>query len=230
MFEMHLSGAPRCTPAVASAAFAALAALSAAAAPLTVTVTDEQGKPLADAVVYVLVKGLPARAAATAQIEQRDKQFVPRITVIQTGTAVQFPNNDTVRHHVYSFSPVRTFDLKLYAGMPSEPVVFDKPGTAVLGCNVHDRMNAWVHVVDTPLFAATDAQGRATLDVPAGTHRLRAWHFMQPEPGQPVEQALLAGAGGSQAAVRIKVAVAPVAPAANPVHVSHLEHSGNPGH
>ena len=231
MFERHPFKARRRAFAGASAAAAAaLAALGAAAAPLTVSVTDEQGRPLADVVVYVVVKGLPARAAATAQIEQRGKQFVPRVTVVQTGTAVRFPNNDTVRHHVYSFSPVRTFDLKLYAGTPSEAVVFDKPGTVVLGCNVHDRMNAWVHVVDTPLFATTDADGRATLDVPAGMHRLRAWHFMQPEPGLPVEQALLAGAGGSQAAVRIKIAVAPIAPATNPVRVSHSAHSGNPGH
>ena len=197
-------------PAAAAAALAflaaAAAAFGAAAAPLSVTVTDTDGKPLAEAVVYVIVKGLPAQgASATAQIEQRDKQFVPRVSVVQTGTAVLFPNNDSVRHHVYSFSPARTFDLKLYAGTPSQPVVFDKPGTAVLGCNVHDRMSAWVHVVDTPLFATTDAAGRATLDVPAGTHRLRAWHFMQPEPGLPVEQALPMHAGGSQAALKIKV-------------------------
>ena len=227
MFERHPSETRRrafaSASAAACAALAALAALGAAAAPLTVSVTDEQGKPLADAVVYVLAKGLPARAPATAQIEQRGKEFVPRVTVIQTGTAVRFPNNDSVRHHVYSFSPVRAFDLKLYAGTPSEPVVFDKPGTAVLGCNVHDRMNAWVHVVDTPLFATTDADGRATLDVPAGAHRLRAWHFLQPEPGLPVEQALLAGAVASQAAVRIKVA------AAQPVQAAHSGHSARSG-
>ena len=225
MFErVSFEACRRALANASAAACAALAALGAVAAPLTVSVTDEQGKPLADAVVYVIVKGLPARAAAAAQIEQRGKQFVPRVTVVQTGTAVRFPNNDSVRHHVYSFSPVRLFDIKLYAGTPSEPVVFDKPGTAVLGCNVHDRMNAWVHVVDTPLFAVTDAEGRATLDVPAGTHRLRAWHFMQPEPGLPVEQALLAGAGGSQSAVKIKVAAAPAAPTGNAVHVSHSGH------
>ena len=31
----------------------------------------------------------------------------------QTGTAMSFPNNDSVRHHVYSFSPAKTFELKL---------------------------------------------------------------------------------------------------------------------
>lgn len=185
--------------------------LAAAAAPLTVTVTDDAGKPLADAAVYVVVKGLPARPpAAPAQIEQRGKQFVPQVSVVQAGTAIQFPNNDGVRHHVYSFSATRAFELKLYPpGTSGEPVVFDKPGTVEIGCNVHDRMHAWVHVVDTPIHAVTDADGRATLEVPAGTHRLRGWHFMQPDQGTPVEQAVtVVGAGASQVALKIKLAAA----------------------
>lgn len=211
----------------AAFACAAFASVGASAAPLAVTVTDADGKPLADAVVYVIAKGLPTRAAAgaSAQIEQRDKRFVPRVSVVQTGTAVRFPNNDAVRHHVYSFSPVRTFEIKLYAGMPSDAVTFDKPGTAVLGCNVHDRMSAWVHVVDTPLHAVTDASGRATIDVPPGTHRLRAWHPLQPEGEQPVEQPLVAGAAGAQAAVQVKVAAAASAAAAlSAAPAAHAHH------
>ena len=183
------------------------ASLAAHAAALTVSVTDAAGKPLADAVVYVVVKGLPARAAAgaTAQIAQQGRQFEPRVTVVQTGTPVLFPNKDTVRHHVYSFSPVRTFELKLYAGTPSEPIVFDKAGTAVLGCNIHDRMTAWVHVVDTPLFAKTDAAGHATLDVPAGAHRLRAWHYLQPEEAPPAEQPLQMASAAGAASVKLAV-------------------------
>ncbi len=186
-------------------------AFATTAAPLTVSVTDGAGKPLADAVVYVLVRGAKTLAdpGATAQIAQRDRQFAPQVTVIQTGTAVTFPNFDTVRHHVYSFSPIRKFELKLYAGTPSVPIVFDKPGTAVLGCNIHDRMSAWVHVVDTPLFAKTDAAGRATLEVPAGDHRLRAWHYLQPEPGLPEEQALHMGAVPASVTVRLTVQAAP---------------------
>lgn len=182
-----------------------LTSLGAAASPVNVTVTDSAGKPLADAAVYVIVKGQPAATtSATAEIGQRERQFQPLVTVIQTGTSVSFPNFDTVRHHVYSFSPIRTFELKLYAGTPAKPVVFDKPGTATLGCNVHDRMNAWVHVVDTPHFGKTDARGEATLDVPAGQHVLRAWHFSQGETGAPAEAALSVGAGGARAALRLQ--------------------------
>jgi hypothetical protein len=89
---------------------------------------------------------------------------------------VSFPNFDTVRHHVYSFSATKTFDIKLYAGTPANPVVFDKPGVATLGCNIHDRMSAHIVVVDTPLFASSDAAGAARFDLPAGDHVLLFWH------------------------------------------------------
>lgn len=178
-----------------AACAAVLAASAACAAPLSLSVVDAAGRPLPDAVVYVLAKGQPAQAAvgATAEIAQRDKQFQPQVTVVQAGTAVFFPNFDTVRHHVYSFSPTRTFELKLYAGTPAVPVVFDRAGSAAIGCNVHDRMAAWVHVVDTPLFTKTDAQGQAALDVPPGAHLLRAWHPQFADTRPPLQQPLQMG-------------------------------------
>jgi plastocyanin len=176
-----------------------------------VSVSDGGGRPLGDAVVYVLPHGERSTAAAgtSAQIAQRGKQFEPRTTVVQTGTAVHFPNFDTVRHHVYSFSPVRKFEIKLYAGTPASPVVFDKPGTAVLGCNIHDRMSAWVHVVDTPLFARTDTAGQVTLDVPEGDHVLRAWHPLLAEATGPAEQPVRVSGAGTRIAIRLPVGAAP---------------------
>jgi plastocyanin len=151
--------------------------LAAPAAPFTVLVKDASGQPLADAVVAVELRGKPARTTtAKAEMGQRDRQFTPQLLVVQTGTAVSFPNFDTVRHHVYSFSPTKTFEIRLYAGTPAAPVVFDKSGVATLGCNIHDRMSARIIVVDTPLFARTDAKGQATLDLPAGDHELLLWH------------------------------------------------------
>jgi plastocyanin len=185
--------------------FAAFAAGAASAAPLLVSVTDAAGKPIEGAIITVSVAGAPKAAApgTTAQMAQQSRQFVPRILVVQAGTAVSFPNLDTVRHHVYSFSPIKPFELKLYAGTPSAPIVFDKVGTAVLGCNIHDKMSAWVVVVDTPYFGKTDATGRAQLDVPEGEHLLRAWHPMQAEPVAPVERLVRAGA---PVALRLAVA------------------------
>jgi plastocyanin len=181
------------------AALAAVLACApvARAAAVTIAVADAAGRPLADAVVMLEPLGarLPVKAMAGAQVEQVDRRFVPRVSVVTVGTPVAFPNHDTVRHHVYSFSPVKTFELKLYAGMPHEPVLFDKPGVAVLGCNIHDQMVAWVVVVDTPLFARSSASGRALVaDVPAGGYRLRVWDASLPEGTEPVTVPLTVGA------------------------------------
>lgn len=193
---LSLGGVPLLPPAAGGAAHAAV---------VTVEASDPAGKPLPGTVLAVMVKGVPAAAPAdaTAQITQKGKQFHPELTVIQTFTAVSFPNQDLVRHHVYSFSPVHRFELKLYAGTPAAPVVFDKPGVAVLGCNIHDRMHAWVVVVDTPYFASTDDAGRATLNVPAGDHLLRAWSTGMAEDAPWTEQRLRVG--DTPSSVRIVV-------------------------
>jgi plastocyanin len=125
----------------------------AAANDLQVKVQNVAGAPASNAIVYATPKNPVAQATGNATIDQIDRQFVPRVTVLQTGTAVAFPNSDNIRHSVYSFSPPKIFTLKLYAGKPASPVVFDKPGIVVLGCNIHDNMLAWVLVVDTPYFA-----------------------------------------------------------------------------
>ncbi|PIM54759.1 methylamine utilization protein [Roseateles chitinivorans] len=166
------------------------------AADWTIQVRDAAGTPVPNAAVAVELKGQPAKPAvgASATLAQRDRQFQPQLLVVQTGTAVNFPNFDTVRHHVYSFSPTKKFELKLYSGTPAEPVVFDRPGVAQLGCNIHDRMSAHVVVVDTPLFGITDAKGEVTLNLPPGEHRVRLWATRMGNAG-PNSQPLVVAAG-----------------------------------
>ncbi|HVF65214.1 MAG TPA: methylamine utilization protein [Casimicrobiaceae bacterium] len=143
-------------------------------------ITDQHGKPIADAVVVAVVVGQPEKAPmkrTSEAIFQVDKEFVPVVSVIRIGTAISFPNNDTVRHHVYSFSPAKKFELPLYQGMPAEPVVFDKPGVIVLGCNIHEWMVAYIYVSESPYFAKTGSDGKATIaDLPRRNYVLRAWH------------------------------------------------------
>jgi plastocyanin len=149
------------------------------AATLEVDVRDFAGAPVPDAVVHAYPKAGPTPfRKREAQVEQLDKAFVPLVSVVQTGTSVQFPNRDPIRHHVYSFSPPKPFELKLYSGTPSAPVLFDKPGEVVVGCNIHDNMIAYVLVVDTPHFAKTGKDGRAKIDgLPAGDYEVRLWHY-----------------------------------------------------
>ncbi len=179
--------------------------VAAGAASLTVSVSDAGGQPLQDAVVAVQVAGEPAVAApgTRAELAQRQRAFDPGVLPVQTGTAVYFPNFDTVRHHVYSFSPIKPFEIKLYAGTPAAPTVFDKPGVAVLGCNIHDRMLGHVVVVDTPHFARTDARGQATLLLPPGEHQLSVWHAILGD-GPMLRQKQVLADGAASVQVQLK--------------------------
>ena len=153
------------------------AAASVSAAPFTAQVVDQQGKPLADAVLTL--KG-PAGAPAgvlKADMDQRDQEFSPHVLAVHTGTQVKFPNSDNIRHQVYSFSPAKRFELRLYEGTPSEPLLFDKPGVVVLGCNIHDWMVGYIYVTDEPLYGVTDSNGTLKLDqVPPGHYEATLWH------------------------------------------------------
>jgi plastocyanin len=144
-----------------------------------VQVNSISGANVENAVVYLEQKDKAAPILKNqAEIAQKNKTFIPLVTVIQTGSTIIFPNKDSVRHHVYSFSSAKTFELKLYSGVPSTPVVFDKAGTVVLGCNIHDQMLAFVYVVDTPYFAKTDANGKVKISgVPNGDYLLKVWHY-----------------------------------------------------
>lgn len=175
------------------------------AAAVSIEVRDEDGRPLAGAVVFLesAQARRQVRPLAQAEMGQAGKQFVPQVLVVPVGTAVDFPNRDTVRHHVYSFSPAKKFELKLYIGTPANPVVFDRSGIAVLGCNIHDQMVGWIVVVETPYYAMSDAQGRAVIDAPPGSYRLRSWY-----PGLPVgapaqDQALELGPAAQSVRLRL---------------------------
>ena len=173
--------------------FVILLANNALAAEVTATVTDANGKVLSEAVVY-LEDSKPSATdagAVKAQIEQKSKQFNPLVTVIQTGSSINFPNKDSVRHHVYSFSPAKKFELKLYSGVPAAPVVFDKAGTVVLGCNIHDAMLAFVYVVDTPYFGKTDKSGLIKIsNIPEGNYVLKVWHYALLKENTPFEKSI----------------------------------------
>src|SRR6266480_2355737 len=143
-----------------------------------VTVKDGSGALVSDAVVYAKTSGAQAVPAKKQTIvDQQNKQFIPYVTALQVGTAVIFPNKDNIRHHVYSFSSAKKFELPLYTGVPAEPVMFDKVGFVTLGCNIHDWMIAYVAVLPTPYFQVTGKEGRATLkNLPAAKYTIEVWH------------------------------------------------------
>ena len=174
-------------------AAASIAACAAHGAAIDAQVRDLAGNPVADAVVYAEPASGPgdAKPGRLHVIEQVDREFVPHVSVIQTGTAVTFPNRDPILHHVYSFSPAKPFEIKLYSGKSPTEIVFDKPGVITLGCNIHDWMLGFILVVATPYFARTDAGATARLrDLPAGAYELRAWHPLQRASAAPLRLVL----------------------------------------
>ena len=186
--------AVRVLPALLCAALAA----PAGAARLEAVVRDGDGEPVRDSVVYALAQdasGEPAEPTARTEIDQVDKEFLPYVSAVRVGTRIHFPNRDQIRHHVYSFSDAKTFEIPLYEGLPAEPILFDRPGPVVLGCNIHDWMRAYVFVSETPYFAVTGEDGAATIEIPAGEYAVEVWHPEQKGEANATRQRLRVAAG-----------------------------------
>ncbi len=149
---------------------------------LEVQVTDQSGQGLEGAVVFVVARdGIPLTADAETLdpvvIDQRDKEFIPTMTALTVGSAVAFPNNDRIRHQVYSFSEAKSFEIPLYAGAPAAPVTFEQSGVVTLGCNIHDWMQAYVFVSASSHYALTDANGQARLEgLEPARYAIQVWH------------------------------------------------------
>jgi len=165
---------------LASIFCALLPVASARAGTLNATVASS-GAGVSNAVVVLIPTDRAAPDSTTppphAVMNQIGLEFVPRVLAVQVGTTVMFPNNDDVRHHVYSFSPAKRLELKLYSRNEDKSVTFDKPGLVVLGCNIHDWMLGYIYVASTPYFGVSDGNGRVAVSgVPAGDYRMTVWH------------------------------------------------------
>jgi len=164
------------------------------AAPLNVRVVDASGHAVRDAVVTLYPAGSaarPAHAGGRYVVAQQNLQFRPFLTVIPVGADVSFPNLDPTKHHVYSFSPAKKFELKLFAKDQSRTVHFDKAGVVALGCNIHDQMSAFIVVTDSAWTARTNAQGIASFgDAPNAPARVTVWHPYLRAPGGLIQQAV----------------------------------------
>jgi plastocyanin len=171
----------------------------ASAAQLAVTVADREGKPVGDAVVSLLRQdgaGPHAAAPSTHTIDQKDLTFIPYVEVFRPGDRVVFHNSDHTRHHVYSFSPAKTFEYVIAPEQAAPPLKLDRTGVIAVGCNIHDSMISYLYVTDASWFARTDASGRVQFgDLPAGAYDVRVWHPRLP-PARPdlVQEGVVLGA------------------------------------
>lgn len=154
---------------------------------LIVKVTDAKHKPLPFTVIELVNSNYPASPMPEAvQVIQKDLNFQPFVSIVPQGSIVEFPNLDKTRHHVYSFSKAKTFELRLYAGKPEAPLLFDQAGVVTLGCNIHDNMLAYIYVSNSRYIAITDADGEVNFrDLPVTDFQLTLWHPWQKQALQP---------------------------------------------
>ncbi|HEV3409716.1 MAG TPA: carboxypeptidase regulatory-like domain-containing protein [Chthoniobacterales bacterium] len=142
------------------------------------------------AVVYL--EGAPGKTGPLPrkQVTQREMTFIPTLLAVQTGTTVEFPNEDDTYHNIFSYSPAKRFDLGRYRPeeRPIPTVLFDKPGLVTLRCDIHDHMRGLILVLDTPHFVVTETDGSFRLtNLPAGKYTLKAWLDSNTTREQPVE-------------------------------------------
>ena len=190
------------------------AATPLAAAPLSVRVVDSSGHPVHDAVVtlYPSAGARAPHAGARYVISQQNLQFHPFLTIVPVGADVSFPNLDPTKHHVYSFSAAKRFELKLFAKDQSRTVHFDKAGVVALGCNIHDSMSAFIFVTDSAWTARTNAQGMAVFgDAPNAPARVTVWHPYLRTPGGLLQQS--PGAGQRSVSFSVRLRPPPAMPA-----------------
>ena len=200
----------RAISALAFGVFALFASAQANAGDLTVAVRSDEGTPVSDAVVTAKPKdGTETRAAAIGtvfQINQKDTAYHPTVSVIPAGASVEFNNSDGWGHHIYSFSSAKKFDITVPSNKTSEPIVFDTPGVVVIGCNIHDRMLAYIYVNGEGQPAKTDKQGVARfIGLPAGEYQLSVWHAgLRSKRKRPTAEVTLGESGEKQADMTVQ--------------------------
>jgi plastocyanin len=187
---------------------------SAAATTFTAEVNDQDGRPVANAVIVLVPDSktfaavAAARLASEKTIDQRGETFIPLVTIVPKGGHIVFANNDQTTHQVYSFSSVKQFEITLARGEKSPPVAFDNSGVAALGCNIHDHMIAYAFVTESPWAVLTGSDGRAIIaEVPAGSYEAQVWHPKLP-PGRAIPS-LRASLSGDTTRLSVNIKLLP---------------------
>lgn len=167
---------------------------------LQVRFTDSDGNPVTDAVIEITSPQIPVPEDwdYTGLMDQVDKEFIDNVVTVVAGSRVAFPNSDDIQHHVYSFSGENAFELPLYSGDSADPVLFDAPGVAVVGCNIHDWMLGYVYVGESHLMAKSNQYGVAAIGgLEAGDYTFKIWHERARRNDQFSEHSVSVAASGT---------------------------------
>lgn len=200
------------------------------ASELNIKVVDLQQLSIADAVVELIPAVTPTQVADIQhyQMSQKDRTFVPFVLAVPKGAKVDFPNLDRTRHHVYSFSETKPFELKLYVGQAEAPILFDKSGLVALGCNIHDYMQAFIYVADSPLVAVANDNGEIQFNgLAVGQYKVKLWHPWQKMATEPTDLFITQGHNSLSLSLDI---VRQAKPSAPPAGFGHFDAEGNSLH
>jgi plastocyanin len=140
--------------------------------------TGETTEDLADVLVWLEPTSAKARTSPTnATIQLKGRQFSPRVRAVTEGSKIEFPNQDSFSHNVFSKSPDGAFDTGVYARGRTKDQTFKDSGIFPIYCNIHPRMTGYVVVLKTPYHAQAGEDGRFTIaGVPAGAYVMHVWH------------------------------------------------------
>lgn len=148
-------------------------------AAISVLVTDQNKQALEHAIIEIAASDTAKQKTAkeTLVMDQINKAFEPHVLAAPINSYVSFPNSDDIRHHVYSFSKAKPFELKLYAGQPKSPIIFENTGVVVLGCNIHDSMVGYIYVHNNNHVYMSNEKGETTIDLaPSEIKSAWLWH------------------------------------------------------
>lgn len=169
---------------------------------LSVSVRDGDGELLENAVVTLVPNfdmEKPYVMRRENEMRQENTLFAPFVLPVGVGDSVTFPNFDEFRHHVYSFSKAKRFELRLYGKDETKSIQFDQPGVVALGCNIHDNMLAYIYISEAPIFAKTNVDGIAQFDdLPDGEYTIEAWHPGVSRKGGAEPKIVTVGAGSTE--------------------------------
>jgi plastocyanin len=141
----------------------------------SIKISDQFGNPIENVVIsFTTSEATKSENPDIVIMDQIDKQFAPRVLVVQKNQTVSFPNSDDIRHHLYSFSKPKPFEFKMFKGGESKQLTFDQTGIVVLGCNIHDQMVGYIYVAENEHTVMTNDQGIAEL--PSAGLAVKLWH------------------------------------------------------
>jgi hypothetical protein len=164
-----------------------------------VAVGAQQG--LKDVIVTIegVEKGKPFEFTET-KLEANICQFIPFVSVMRENHPLTVTNLDQVSHdlQIYERDQEHVFIMfhrpALTKSGTSDIIRFTgKRRDVTMQCGMHPFMQGHGLAVENPYFAVTGLDGTFTIkDLPAGTHRIKAWH---PILGEKVQDVTVAANG-----------------------------------